>query len=573
VRRPADAPPARVIAQPVGPSPAGPLGAPLSRRQVLRAAASGSLALAAACGAAALAAAACGASTARPRAERSVSPEDELAILPGPAAGGNRVPRENDLAGTDLWQLPRDGTGGVEGYFDDVSVSPGDQLVLRMRATEASASVYVYRLGWYGGAGGRLVGRWPSVAVASQPVAVRDPSTGWLACRWSPALRLTVPAAWITGTYVAVMRPAGGEPQWATFVVREPQIAGGAPSAAPPGPQRRAPILFVSSVTTEQAYNAWGGRSLYADNSSGAPTVAGTARAVKVSFDRPYLRTRGAGAHLAWELPFVRWQEAHGYDVGYCADLDLGRYPEVVSGRRLVIVAGHPEYWSPSMRATLEQAIAAGTNVAFFSGNEMYWRVRFEDAAGSSPGSPGTDPARGRTLVCYRDPSLDPLAGADPPVATAAWGQPPAAKPEGLVVGLSYGQVCDGLADLVVSAPDHWVFHGTGLRAGDRITKLVGTEFDTWDPDPASRPGNVALLCASPVRARLSGDDATGTTRQATQNSAIYTAPSGATVFAAGTMTWGWGLDDWGDRSYMGETTPVDARAARITANLLDRLG
>ncbi len=554
----------RPIARPFAGSLTRPPGASLSRRQLLRAAASGSLALAAA---------ACGANTPRRRAAGSTAPEDELAILPGPGAGLSRVPRENHIAGTDLWQLPRDGTGGVEGYFDDASVSPGDQLVLRMRAATASASVHVYRLGWYGGAGGRLVGRWPGLAVAAQPAAVQDPSTGWLACRWSPALRLTVPADWVTGTYVAVMRPPGGEPQWATFIVREPAVSPGAPSAATPGPEGRAPILFVSSVTTEQAYNAWGGRSLYADNSSGAPTVAGSARAVKVSFDRPYQRTRGAGTHLAWELPFVRWQEAHGYDVGYCADLDLGRYPEVASGRRLLIVAGHPEYWSPAMRATLEQAIAAGTNVAFFSGNEMYWRVRFEDAGASSTASPGTDPARGRTLVCYRDPALDPLAAADPRAATAAWGKPPAARPEGLVVGLSYGQVCDGLADLVVSAPDHWVFHGTGLRAGDRIAMLVGTEFDTWDPDPASRPGNVALLCTSPVRARLSGDDATGTTTQATQNSAIYTAPSGATVFAAGTMTWGWGLDDWGDRAYMGETTPVDARAGRITANLLDRLG
>ena len=225
-------------------SPARPLAAWLSRRQVLRAAASGSLALAAA---------ACGANTARPRAARSTAPEDELAILPGPAAGRNRVPDENRLAGTDLWQLPRDGTGGVEGYFDDVSVSPGDQLLLRMRAATAAASVYVYRLGWYGGAGGRLVGRWPGVVVAPQAPLVQDPSTGWLACRWSAALRLTVPAGWVSGMYVAVMRPAGGEPQWATFIVREPVVSPGAPPAATPGSDRRAPILFVSSVTTEQA--------------------------------------------------------------------------------------------------------------------------------------------------------------------------------------------------------------------------------------------------------------------------------------------------------------------------------
>ncbi len=520
-----------------------------SRRRFLRAGAAGGLALLGA---------SCGGRAPSPRPSRALLPEQALPILAGPAPGPGRIERENRLPGTDLWQLPLTGTGDAEGYFDQVSVVPGAQIALRARSSSPSVSVFVYRLGWYGGAGGRLVGRWIDVPVPPQPAPVGDPSTGLLTCDWSAVLHLAVPPGWVSGTYVAVLQPAVGDPQWTTFIVREAPPAGGSAAA-----DWRAPVLLVSAVTTEQAYNAWGGRSLYADNSTGPATVAGTARAVKVSFDRPYQRLRGAGMHLGWELPLTRWLERHGYDAGTCADLDLGRDPSVLTGRRLVIVAGHPEYWSVPMRSALEQAIAAGTNVAFLSGDEMYWRIRFEASSGAAD----------RTVVCYRDPSLDPLAASHPDLATAAWGQPPDPRPEGLVVGLSYGDMCARLADMVVSAPDHWVFAGTGLGAGDRLPLLVGTEYDAWDPDAARRPAGVQVLCASPVLSLHGGADVVAPPASDEANAAIYTAPSGATVFAAGTMIWGWGLDGWGDHTYQGDTTPVDARVARITANILDRLG
>jgi hypothetical protein len=50
-------------------------------------------------------------------------------------------------------------------------------------------------------------------------------------------------------------------------------------------------------------------------------------------------------------------------------------------------------------------------------------------------------------------------------------------------------------------------------------------------------------------------------------NVALYTAPSGARVFAAGTIEWSWGLDN----DSVGTVHQVaDAAVQRITANILD---
>ena len=256
-------------------------------------------------------------------------------------------------------------------------------------------SVGVFRLGWYGGTGARLVARWKDLSVAPQPEPTVDASTGLIVARWSTLLRITIPEDWVSGIYIAELYPRTGNAEYTTFIVREPT------------PQ--APILWLSPVTTHEAYNNWGGKSLYHDNSSGAVTLAGDTRAVAVSFDRPYAEYRGAGRVLRWEYPFLRWMEGAGYDVGYAADLDLARNPGIVAGRKLIVIVGHPEYWSAGMRSTLEAAIAAGTNVAFFSSNEMYWQVNSTTRDRTRPQSGGrSGPSRAtgtRTWTRSRPPT------------------------------------------------------------------------------------------------------------------------------------------------------------------------
>lgn len=492
--------------------------------------------------------------TAAAGASPEESPADllDLPIESAPPRGPDLTARENQRKGTDRWQLALTESGDAEGYFDSVSVAPGEEIGLHIRSKSPTVDVSIVRLGAYGGLGARLVGQYRNVAVPTQPDPTTDPTTGMIAAGWSTALQLTIPSDWVSGEYLAVIAPPGGRAQYAPFVVREP-----APVA---------PILFISPVASHEAYNNWGGKSLYADNSSGSVTEAGGPGAVTVSFDRPYAEYRGAGRMLRWEYPFIRWMEASGYDVGYATDVDLQRDPSIVGGRRLILFVGHPEYWSKQMRATIDGAISEGANVAWFSANEMYWRIRLESTTGPY-----------REVTCYRSAALDPVTATDPSQATTHWREQPSPDPEARTIGEMYGHIALAPADFVVTAPDSWIYAGTGVQAGDHIPDLVGGEYDRYWP--AFAPPGVRVLAQSPVEADLKAEFGSSGSLPPYEpvppvaNATIYTAPSGATVFAAGTMQWSWGLDDWGDFKFRGVRTPVDERVKRITRNILDRLG
>jgi hypothetical protein len=472
-----------------------------------------------------------------------------------PAPGPGRVRRENMRNGTDVWELPVHGKGEAEAYASDTSVAPGERIAFAVASSAATAAITLYRLGWYGGRGARPVARWPRVSIPAQPQATTDPVTGLIRAPWTPAVEERVSEGWVSGLYLGVVTPARGAPQYFTFVVRETR-----PST---------PILFISSTTTHQAYNSWGGKSLYPDDSTGSNTISGGTNAVVAGWDRPYASYRGAGLVLRWEYPFVRWLESRGYDVAYAVDVDLERHPELLAGRRLMVFAGHSEYWSVAMRAALEGAIAAGTNVALFSANEIYWRVRFE------PRHAGPY----RTVSCYRRASIDPDAVSDPTHATTKWREPPSVQPESVLIGQMYGHVVLTPGNFVCTAPDHWIYQGTGMRAGDEILNLIGQEYDRFWPDLGLSPPGTQILAVSPVRPNLGhetviyGGPAPNEPRDPVHNATIYTAQSGATVFSAGTMQWSWALDAWGSPDWEGVHTPVDPRVARITANILDRLG
>ena len=60
---------------------------------------------------------------------------------------------------------------------------------------------------------------------------------------------------------------------------------------------------------------------------------------------------------------------------------------------KALIFVGHDEYWSKEQRDNVEAARDAGVHLAFFTGNEVYWKIRWEDNNGSED----------RTLVCYKE--------------------------------------------------------------------------------------------------------------------------------------------------------------------------
>jgi hypothetical protein len=457
---------------------------------------------------------------------------------------------ENAMRGDPRWDRSR-ASSPTGAYLATASVGPGEPLALRASGSGA-VDVEWYRLGWYDGAGGRLLRVDRGVHLAKQPRPAVDPVTGLVEAGWSTVLATAAPSGVKSGMLLAVLRTPSGQSIANVPVVLRPD---------PTDPQR-APILFVSAAATWQAYNVWGGLDLYANASGRSVSATHDHRAAQVSFDRPYDRDAGAGYLRRWELQFIRWMERNGRDVEYIADLDLERNPDLVNGRRLLVMAGHPEYWSRPMRTRVEAAIASGTSVAFLTANEVYWQARIEDG----PAGPAT------RITCYKSRTEDPITATQPQLTTCRWREPPVSDPEAPLVGQMYGSIVRRVADWVVTGANHWLYDGTDLRDGDAIANLVGQEFDTFFPDLA-QPGTVVLANGHVNAEPRPAHDPGAYPSQPIHNATMYTAPSGATVFAAGTFQWSWAVDDYGDRSYLGVQTPVDDRVARMTRNLFDRLG
>jgi hypothetical protein len=467
------------------------------------------------------------------------------AFTPSAAFADNPIVTENQQPGTSAWELGTEATdsgGQIKGYASATSVNKGDSIDFFVSVKPAQTfTIDVYRMGYYQGSGGRLMQHVGPLNGVQQPTCPTDSTTGLIACNWSRSYTLQTQTSWTTGVYQAVLTNAAHYQNAIIFVVRDDG--------------RIAQLLYQLPVNTYQAYNDYPddgrtGKSLYTYNSYGARTVTGDARAAKVSFDRPY-NGPGYGQFLSWDVNLVRWLEKSGYDVSYSTDVDTHANGSRLLGYRGFLAAAHNEYWSKGMYDAVAAARDAGVNLAFFGANAIYWQVRYEPSAAGVPN---------RVIVCYKDGSIDPTG--DPSLTTINWRDPPLNRPEQTLIGVQYTAEMrnDAYYPYVVTNSSNWVYAGTGFRDGDSVPGLVGYEGDHFFssyPGPNAVTGTFTLLSRSPY---------TNSSGQADfANSSIYQAPSGAWVFGSGTIAWGWGLDDYGNRG------ALDSRIQQTTANILNR--
>jgi hypothetical protein len=441
----------------------------------------------------------------------------------------------------------------IEGYAGTLSVVPGEEAAFHVSTSAPKFNVEISRLG----AKEEPVWSRKDIPGRTHPVPDNASSAG---CGWPEAFRVPVTKAWRSGYHAVRFRIEDRGGVWtergrrtaeseAWFVVRD----------AAPG--TRTKILLQLCANTYNAYNNWGGFSLYAYNSLAKN------QGNRVSFERP-----PASQFARWELPFVTWAEKNGYALDYAVNSDLEFHPEILKHYRLVLSVGHDEYWSAPMRDNLEAYIAQGGNVAFFSGNSVCWQVRSEDA--------------GRALTCWKQNfHSDPVYQTrEFKTLSTLWSHHLVQRPENRLTGVgflqggyrqSHGQFMNDPAEYTVHRPDHWVFEGTGLKRGDVFggkDTIVGYETDGCElewrdglPFPTHRdgtPDGFTVLGTCP--ARWHPDDCEwyeqwekGRTGNATMG--IYT--RGGTVFTAATTDWAHGLKG-GDKN-----------VERITRNVLDRLG
>ena len=435
------------------------------------------------------------------------------------------IAAENARPGSDGWQITRPaGRAQIEGYADRLSAIRGEDVRLFVRTASAARFTFeVWRMGWYGGAGGRRVLEPVETPSLPQPDPSLEEKHGTVRCAWNSAAMLRVEDDWPTGVYL-VKLTALGFSSYIPLVVRDDSARGA--------------IMFQTSVFTYAAYNDWGGRSAY-----------GKKRSTKVSFDRPFVRTFGAGDFGMHEAAILRFVERLGLPVIYVTDLDTHRAPERLLDQRALLIAGHDEYWTRSMRDGVEAGRDEGVHVAFLGANDAYWQVRLEDDD--------------RTMVAFKeraskdDPMFFDAEGAAS--TTTRWRDTPVARPEHLLAGVEYRNGAWGFeTDWRARSEGHWLMEGTGLRDGDILAGLVGGEADRRADDT---PSCVELIGDAEATTEMGRDVKSETT--------IYTAASGALVFAWGSFDISAGLDAYAEPPRAMVRT--SSAAQRIIGNLLQR--
>jgi hypothetical protein len=487
------------------------------------------------------------------------------------AQATNPIPTENQLAGNPRseWDITGSGDSTIQGFATDISVNKGGAISFKVTTTAASFSINIYRLGYYQGNGARKVATISPVTGKSQAACITDAATGLYDCgNWTVSSSWTVPANAVSGIYIArLARSDNGGASHIPFIVRD--------DAA------QADIILQTDDTTWQAYNQYGGHSVYL----GTPT-----RGYKVSYNRPFA-TRGQSTgygtsnYLFYaEYPAIRWLEANGYNVKYQSGVDTDRYGSSLTGvarPKVLMTVGHDEYWSEGMRDAAEAARNAGVNIAMFTGNEVFWKTRWETSIDGNA-------TPYRTLVTYKETHenkvFDPM---DPPTWTGTWRDPrfsPPAdgnRPENSLTGQLF-TVNRGTAAITVPgiyAPlRFWRNTAVAALAPNQSLTLaqdtLGYEWDE-DIDNATRPAGSMQLSQTVVNVpeRVQDMGSTYLPGTATHHLSMYRHSSGALVFGAGTVQWVWGLDTNHDTDPdFGSATP-DANIRQATLNLLADMG
>lgn len=457
-------------------------------------------------------------------------------------SGNNIIRQENEKPGTTDWIITKvirgdherydsgwDRRKAIEGYVSKTSVRAGETLDVFVSTDPAdSYSLDIYRMGYYGGKGGRLVKSIPSLEGIKQ-LTPQDGNRYLIECKWKPSASIQIPADWVSGVYLGKLTTKNTDAQaYIIFIVRD---------------DRKADLLFQCSDLTWLAYNRWPKwRSLY-----DTPTdqwAGGTKNTYDVGFDRPYALywngypagfeplTNGSGEFLMTEFPMAFWLEREGYDVTYISNVDThADGPGLLRGKVFLSV-GHDEYWTQQMFDNVSRARDQGLNLAFFSGNSVSGRVEL---------LPATD-GRPNRVIRYVDrfKNEEELMGAN-----------------------SYGV---GLASWKCVAPDHWVFEGTGMKKGDSIRELVGWEYHGLPV--ATGKKDLVILARGKVH------EFWGEPTNREYAATIYTAPKGNFVFNAATCWWSKLLSS--PPAYMEPPyrhfEDGDQRVQRMTRNLLNRM-
>ena len=514
-------------------------------------------------------------STGRP-VQPSALPGQTLPPGQTPVTAADNVPLSRptfEFMGPRPWQIQARPSGGnvLEGYASRPSYLPGETLRLAVSTTSPTYDLTIWRVSGKAPIDGPFVQVASAATVPGRVQSARtvDPTTKIVAARWAYAYSFPIPASWLSGVYLVRLASSDGVQAYVPFVVRSPSAHS---------------ILVVSNALTWQAYNDWGGSSMYG-TTLGEP-APGIRRALGVSFDRPYANDDGAGQLFFLELPLIAWLERQGLDVAYTTDYDLSLAPDSQPPARVVVFNGHAEYWGVPLYDWLDRHVTAGDmGVAMLAADSAYWPVSFGSGTPNGP----------RDFVCLKGGAVP--AAMLPPGQTPEPSEAPGATPDpndteerslpgyqavgpagaGPYIGSFMGEPLFGVRyrgitsvlgrySILPAGADPRLLEGTGIAAGGSLGFIAGGEVDGvypfaewWGPLGGAYDHRFAV--AGDLEGR---DPSTRYTAEAVWREL----PSGGRVFSAGTFYWGWALEpSWGRQH------EVPPGFARLTLNILRFLG
>eukprot|EP00039_Didymoeca_costata_P012108 m.173198 g.173198 ORF g.173198 m.173198 type:complete len:886 (+) comp15384_c0_seq12:174-2831(+) len=562
----------------------------------------------------------------------------------------NPIVRENCLEGSDpvFWDVNGAGDTSIQGFATDISTSPGEKIEFKVKTPSTRYRIDIFRLGYYGGKGARLVSSIrPHVPLPqTQPDCIQQEETLLYDCgTWGVSASWRVPPSAISGLYFARPTredkiPDGVPRNWRTDQSKyllDPQhaIPGADPYIPPPDAphayggtgrgklrnalkeprashiwfvvrerdmQKHADILVQTSDATWQAYNGYGGYTTY--GSFNTPYTHGPdavlinysqpiRRAFKASYNRPLITRdyRPVNMPLNSEYPLIRFLEKNGFSVAYSTCVDSARRGQDILKYKLFVSVGHDEYWSRLQRDSVTRARDAGVHMAFLSGNEVYWKIRWENGK-----SPNTENDAFRTMVVYKD--TQSMVNLDPEEWTGTWrdARPinrEGARPENELTGTMWAVNAHRMDALKVPAAykklRFWRNTSVAkLKNDETYTTFKGILGHEWDEDidNGHRPAGLIRMSETTVDnvQYIQDHGATFDTGTGTHHLVMYKTKQGSIVFGAGTVQWVWGLDanhdvndsprgNKYDIRVEADTSAPDLAIQQATINLLADMG
>ena len=481
----------------------------------------------------------------------------------------NPIVLENQKPGTprSVWAIqPGDNSTLTQGFATAISTNVGGTVQFKINNLTGNPNyrVDVYRLGYYGGNGARLITSLQHQAAAAivQPAPIRDVSTGLVdAGNWSVTDSWNVPTDATSGVYIANVIN-GTEIFQIPFIIRDDAS--------------HSDIVLQTSDQDWQAYNGWGGANLYFGN---GPGINGSAYAV--SYNRPLVTRDGTGTFseggdspFTAEIAAIYWLEQNGYDVSYISGIDAATNGSLLLNHKVFMDAGHDEYWTEAQRANVEAAAHAGVNLAFLTANEIFWKTRL------APSIDGSGTAN-RTLISYKDTHanalIDPSGQATGNFSDPRFGAP---LPSNQLTGTLFAVNAFRYDTITIPYPmtqlRFWrnttVAQTSPGQTASLVPGLLGVEWDIA-PDNGFRPAGLISVSSSTINVDgkyLLDYGNTFGAGTATHNLVLHRDPvSGALIFSAGSINWPWGLASDHD----GPATPVDPNVQQAMVNLFADMG